>query len=296
MLTAGHCTCALREKDPNKQPQPHKNSLCKPQDQNQITPSFNTVDVYGGHMNTDRLKSADNAENTFTISYAYIKDIDLSAVDPFRKSDLAILISDKLLFDEEKLKDYGPLDRPSMLPICLAAKGTNFDNLKILGVGWGKMYDEIPENDPYYSSCMTDEVGPEKWRFEHCELQELNADGSCEKKSRPREVKENKEICEEAFHEATRLSEGTQIGSMDMVDKILIYSEDPNEPQLICYNERNFREKGWCNVLNHVTGEYGQWGFCSPSCKDDSRQVQRNELSFRKIIGYTKKILEMLFL
>ena len=284
MLTAGHCTCALREKDPNKQPQPHKNSLCKPQDQNQITPSFNTVDVYGGHMNTDRLKSADNAENTFTISYAYIKDIDLSAVDPFRKSDLAILISDKLLFDEEKLKDYGPLDRPSMLPICLAAMDTNFDNERVMGVGWGKMYDEAPKNvkNPYYSTCMTNEVGPEEWRFEHCEQNELNTDGSCEKKNRPRDVLENKEICEKAFTEVTRLSVETLVASMDMVDKILISSKDPNEPELTCYNERLFQEKGWCRVLHYKTRRHlgkiayrKQWGFCSPGCKNDKWKVQR---------------------
>ena len=285
MLTAAHCLCVLPEVDPNEEPKPHKDSVCKPHDQNQITDGWNHVDVYGGHMNKDQLESADNAENTFTISYAYIKDIDLSngAVSPFDKSDFGILISDKPLFDKEKLKNHGPLDRPSMLPICLAAKDTYFDNEKVMGVGWGKMYDQAPDDehvDPYYSTCMTDEVGPKKWRFEHCEQKELKSDGSCEKNDLPREVEVNKETCEKAFLEATRLCEGTQIGSMDMVDKILIHSKDPNEPILTCYNERNFREKGWCNVLNHVTGEYGQWGFCSPSCKNDSWQVQRNELNF----------------
>ena len=199
-----------------------------------------------------------------------------------------MLISDKLLFDEEKLKGYGPLDRPSMLPICLAAKDANFDNERVMGVGWGKMYDEAPENDkiwrPYYSSCMTDEVGPERWRFEHCEMKELNTDGSCEKTKRPRDVTESKEICEKALTEVTRIIEETLIGSLVLVDKILISSEDPNEPELTCYNERNFREKGWCRVMDYKTRRHlgkieyrKQWGFCSPSCKNDKWKVQRNK-------------------
>merc|ERR1712136_563299 len=142
------------------------------------------------------------------------------------------------------------------------------------------MYDEAPENDkiwrPYYSSCMTDEVGPERWRFEHCEMKELNTDGSCEKTKRPRDVTESKEICEKALTEVTRIIEETLIGSLVLVDKILISSEDPNEPELTCYNERNFREKGWCRVMDYKTRRHlgkieyrKQWGFCSPSCKND---------------------------
>ena len=54
-------------------------------------------------------------------------------------------------------------DKPLILPICMPDKDANFNNQELLGVGWGWTYDESPigepNRDPYYSTCMTNEVG-----------------------------------------------------------------------------------------------------------------------------------------
>ena len=282
-MTAAHCTCSSKLDDPDKDPQPHEKSICKPEYTNQITPKYNEMKIYGGHMNIDELQSDENRENHFIISYAYAKDIDLKNLkDPFVKSDIAILISNKGLFDHDSLKVTKPLDRPSMVPICLAAVDTNLIKKEINGVGWGLIYDESPKRpqNPYYSSCMTNEVGPEDWRFEHCNWEQLKENQmSCRKDKYPDDVENNDLICKRAFYELKKQKVVTEIGNMDWIDKIHIHTNDPDKPRWICYNEKHLVEKGWCEVLGHdpIKRNGKGWGFCSPSCKDDLLKVQLDE-------------------
>ena len=283
-MTAAHCTCQLKSDDPHEQPQSHPNSLCKPYHTNQITSGFNEINVYGGYMSIDKLESAENRKHSFIILYAFVKDVDVNNLHTgtaFVKSDIAILISDRAFFEKSKLIDTMPLERPPMLPICLAAKDSNFNNEKIMGVGWGLIYDESPGDDPsvdpIYSSCMTDEVGPKKWRFEHCDIQQLKKNNwSCEKTRYPDEVEKLRSMCKNVFEEVKRLHEGIEIGNIDRLDKIHIYENDRNQPIYICYNEKNLSEKGWC-MVNGVDPlkNPGAWGFCSPSCDKEFLQVEK---------------------
>ena len=76
-MTAAHCTCELKSDDPDDQPQSHPNSICKPYHTNQITPGFNEINVYGGYMSIDKLESVENRKHSFSILYAYVKDVDV---------------------------------------------------------------------------------------------------------------------------------------------------------------------------------------------------------------------------
>ena len=292
MLTAAHCTCSLKNKDPNDQPHPHVKALCKPYDKNQITPGFNQIIIYGGHTDYKESQSDRNVKNTFRIPYVYIMDgaID-SSTDKWKgKHDIGMLITEIPLFDKKKLKELKEstsLDRPPILPICLAAKASNLNNEKIMGVGWGLTYEESPSSDftkePFYSTCMTNEVGPDKWVFEHCDIQFLkNNNWACEKKKYPNLIKKNRDLCKKLFDEARKIYDNSKIEFMDKVDKIHLYKqEDPDapiqnkkNPFLTCYNEKHFLDEGWCKVHGDSTHSNSEaWGFCSPSCKENLMKV-----------------------
>ena len=171
-MTAAHCACSLRKTDPDDKPKPHENAICKPYYQNQIISGYNQIEVYGGHMNRDELQNPENVENTYDIYYAYIMDGATDSYDFVGKLDIALLISDKSLFNTKELKNLSPVsfDRPQIVPICLAGKDSDFTKERIIGVGWGLIYEESyldsdPTDDLFYSSCMTNEMGPEKWIF-----------------------------------------------------------------------------------------------------------------------------------
>ena len=195
--------CSTKTKLTDDQPVSHGKSLCKPYHDNQITPMFNDINVYGGHKNKDVLQTSQYTDNSFLITYAFIKSDPIG--DVFHgKDDVGLLIADKPLFHKDKLQNTKPLDRPPIVPICLAAKDANFNNEKIMGVGWGFQYEESPASDPtrdpYVSSCMTNEVGPEKWRFEACNMQFIKENNwSCEKQKYPPNILGDIKLCNALF-------------------------------------------------------------------------------------------------
>ena len=296
-MTAAHCICP----DANKEHRtddgihfqyPHPKSLCKkPYDRrNQITPGFNDITIYGGHKNLDELKDRQNTQNTFVTQYALIKN-GPSSESPYQiesKDDIALLVSDRILFDKNILKNTQPLDTPPIIPICLAAEDTDLSNEKIMGVGWGLVYDESPtrtkNKDPYDSSCMTNEVGPEKWAFERCDMNWIKKEirvndkvekkaWACDKTNYPGEVKKDVAKCGYYFLEAKRILDGKQIRALEKVEKIHIHENidniDFNKPILTCYKERQFIKNGWCKLRHSSI----KWGFCSPSCDEDLLRV-----------------------
>ena len=287
-MTAGHCICPEEHwyalYDQKKYPT-HELSRCKKSShQNQITPGFIEAKVYGGHKDTDELQSSENIENTFNIIMAFVKFSSSSLYGSksymmVDKDDLAVLVTDRNLFDKEKLKNTQHLDRPPIIPICLAAENSNINNEKMFGVGWGLIYKKSPdENDPYYSSCMTNEVGPKDGIFEPCDMQFVkNNNWACEKNSLPvgKTGLNEKDLlrCRNYFDKARILLDVSQIKTLDEVDKIYIHRQnDPNEPLLTCYNEKLFSDNGWCEVHQRHTST-AAWGFCSPSCADSLLQV-----------------------
>ena len=289
-MTAAHCICPQEKSsllpDPHSQnyPTPHSKAICKrPYYRNQITPGFNEISIYGGNKDLDTLKSTQNAQNTFSIKYAFIKNL-RSWFPPYNfagEDDIGLLVTDRVLFDRNKLKHTQPLDRPSIVPICLAAENTNFISEKVFGVGWGVIYDESPSapEDPYYSSCMTNEVGPEKGRFEHCDMDWIKRKNwACEKNDYPDEIKKDLFKCRYYLLRAKSALDELQVTVMDKIDKIHIhYNIDKintknrlNEPFLTCYRERLFDENGWCVSMRSGKG----WGFCSPSCGNNLMGVR----------------------
>ena len=288
MVTAGHCVCTLRKRVPDSEPHPHEKALCIPSNENiffesyknQIRPGYNEIYVYGGEMDKTKYTITPSMEihNQFKIEKAYAKN----RLDNLRwdgKHDVGVLVTNKLLFDKEKLKkNINPFDKPPILPICLAGKTSELVDEKIQGVGWGLKYDASPDpKDPHISSCMTNEVGPPKWRFHNCNMQEIKKNNwSCEKQELPRSIpSEDRKRCKAFFSEARQKVEASKIEFMDNVDKIIIKSANkPNEILLTCYNKAQFTDNGWCIVHNKDPNvDQDAWGFCSPSCNTNLMKV-----------------------
>ena len=256
VVTAGHCICALRNRVPSNQPDPHEKALCKPSDENiffssyknQIRKGYNEIVVYGGDMDREKMMDSDDPKYSFDIEKAFAKNrLPNDRWDG--KSDIGILVSNRDLFDREALKTAKPFDKPFIVPICLAAKGATFVDEKIRGVGWGTRYYEKPgkPKKPYVSSCMTNEAGPEKWRFYNCDMQKIvDNNYSCEKQSLPPSIQEiDQEKCKKWFVKAREKLDQTQIQHMDKVHKIHVYSTtEPNKLMHICYDIEQFTKNG----------------------------------------------------
>ena len=292
VVTAAHCICPdLRmPADDGNEHYTHDLSLCKlSNERNQITTGFNEVKIYGGYMDKNKLTSSKNAKKTFNVEYAFVKFretvdswIGGSFIDS--KDDFALLVSDRPLFDKDKLKTlylsgrYQEIGKPPILPICLAAKNTNIDKEKIFGVGWGSMYDLTPlSKDPYYSSCMTNQAGPKDWTFEPCDMDFIKTNNwACEKKGVPSTTSYNAKVfseCRNYFAKARRILDKKEIEFLDNVDKIYIqYQKDPNQGFLTCYNEKQLFTNGWCQIHDEIRSEKA-WGFCSPSCEESLLKV-----------------------
>ena len=296
VVTAGHCICALRKRKPDNHPDPHEQALCKPSQENiffssyknQIRKGYNEIVVRGGDMDLDKMIQSKDPKYTFEIEEAYAKN--RAANDRWDgKSDIGVLVSERTLFDREALNRAKPFDKPLIVPICLAAKGAAFAGEKISGVGWGLRYDESPgePEKPFISSCMTNEVGPEKYRFHNCNMKKIIDDNySCEKRNLPPNIQDlDHENCKEWFRKARQDLDQSQIQHMDKVYKIHIYSTTQiNKLLHTCYDDRQLTENGWCLVHNKdLDDDPEAWGFCSPSCDSDMMKRGSKERSKFKV-------------
>ena len=286
VITAGHCVCPTVLGNPGV----HKDAICKPQGTelvNQIDPGNNKVSVYGG--SSDRVVLGSSIEYWAEKAYLMMSPKNGDFVGTF---DIGIIFTYIPLFDKSSLRRLLPDDKPPILPICLGSQDLNFDKEKIYGVGWGKTYDQSPKNkdpgNPYYSSCMTNEVGDEDWRFQACNMKKIIKNRwSCEKKKFPPEYYGRSALnpsdysyyfvrCKKYWIGAKRMFENTdksKIKFLDRVQKILINEEDTGK-EIVCYNEKEFAKTGWCEVHGEDIA-YGAWGFCSPSCNQDLMRVRK---------------------
>ena len=284
------------------QPDAHQDSLCQPTfpalPMNQIKHGYNQIRVYGGSKDTTVLLSESNKKNSFSVKRAILWDtISDPKTDVFKaQNDVGILFTARPLFDRNNLmkslnifqlaNDY----RPPILPICLAKQDYNFDDQDLHGVGWGMRYHEYPKepnpSDPRelrYSSCMTNEIGKEKWRFKACSMKQIHKlNWSCQKNELPPDISTKEYLkCREYFQTARRMFEQTDKSSLqffDRVRKIFVYEGKApkgnfdSKKRLVCYEKQEFTEKGWCRVRGHSRSE-NAWGFCSPSCNQQLMQV-----------------------
>ena len=284
VVTAGHCICTTwMYGDVDA----HEDSLCRPTStslpRNQIMEGKNDIRVHGGSKDMTRLLKSPPFKVIKALVFDNIQD---AKIDHFEgKTDVGILITDRHLFDREYMNaKLGPNDKIPILPICLAKKDYDFDGQVVHGVGWGTIYSEAEKNslrsmrglrDPFYSSCMTNELGEEKWRFKACNMKQIeDLNWSCEKNELPRDVKKNRYRCRKYFENAKEIfekSDKSYIKFLEEVHKIIINEKkastgeiDPRK-KLVCYNEEYFHFHGWCEVKGYPTA-IGAWGFCSPSC------------------------------
>ena len=295
VVSAGHCICDLLR----HQPDAHQDSLCRPTfpalPMNQIVHGYNQIRVYGGSKDTKVLLSKSNKANRFSVERAILWD---TISDPktevfLEKPDVGILFTARPLFDRDYLlktlnifqlaNDY----RPPILPICLGKEDYNFDDQDLHGVGWGMTYHEYPKEsnprDPFYSSCMTNEIGKEKWRFKACNMKQIQKlNWSCQKTELPPNISPEEYLrCRKYFKTARRMFQQTDKSNLqffDRVRKIFVYKGKApkknfdSKKRLVCYKKQEFTERGWCEVRGHSKSK-NAWGFCSPSCNQQLMQV-----------------------
>ena len=292
MVTAGHCVCPTMSRNPDV----HKDAVCKLQGRklvNQIDPANNRISVFGGSRDITVLR----IRLEHRVEKAYLM-MDPKNDDFMGTTDIGILITSIHLFDKEKLKTtLLPNSKPPILPICLASQDLNFDNEKLHGVGWGNRYDQSPKgkdpSNPYYSSCMTNEVGDKKWRFQACDMKQIIKNNwSCEKNELPPEfyprTSSNPGGFSEEFLRCRKYwigarwlfykTDKSKIKFMDSVQKIFVHELDTRR-KLVCYSEREFTKTGWCKVHSKDSIN-GAWGFCSPSCNQDLMRVRKKFIYF----------------
>ena len=277
-MTAGHCTCTTTFVNTND----HPKTFCKPASENQIVNKFNTISVFGGDKDKRMLLQPNNVQNSFAITKALLYEYPKFS----NWTDIGILSSDKPMFNPQRLRSLSANSRPALVPICLASKNTDLSDKTMHGVGWGIRYDESPDgnithplnSNPYYSSCMTNEMGNQDFRFQACNMDVIKKNNwSCEKQKFPLGYITQQHECRSLFNEAQKIFDQTDkynIEFMNKVGKIVISYEDDQEKQTICYRDREFREKGWCEVQGiDIRMNPNAWGFCSPSCDSNFFKV-----------------------
>ena len=237
----------------------------------------NEITVYGGSKDRTAVQSPLNYRNIHPAEAAFIMD-DPQNDNFLATTDIGIVISQRPLFDPDQLKMSLLInDKPPILPICMAVKDLDFTNQDLHGVGWGLTYDESQEGkrprNPYYSSCMTNELGKEEWRFKACNMEQIQRlHWSCEKNTLPTDINTDFLRCRKYFEGARRIFHNPMFRKfMDRVNKIFVY-EGSSRKKLVCYNEREFTKRGWCEIQGHSSSK-GAWGFCSPSCNQQLMKV-----------------------
>jgi hypothetical protein len=275
-LTSGHCICDHSE-DPKKIKIPAK---CLPGiNRNQIKP-LNRIIVHGGSRSADPDNPKWKPEDVFQIEEAVIMET-LPRANWFESIDIGIVITPKLnpFFNKKRLKVPSKLMQAKIIPICLPATHYDFSHKIIHGVGWGLRYNESPKptgktpsRNPLYSSCMTNHVGEEKWKFQSCDMKQIqDLDWSCEKQELPHDYEKNKNRCKEYFEDIERSEDKIVKDHLNDVDKIYVHDREKND-NIVCYKKEHFQNMGWCHV--QASDNADAWGFCSPSCDKNIMKVK----------------------
>ena len=284
MLTAGHCLCSKEVDDTRR-----SDHFCLDPSENQIVQGNNHIRIFGG-------SKSEQAMNEYGYPYQYRAEeayiMDGSSDDEFDKQDIGVLQipDDKLFFDRKALKKGIASINAPIIPICLAAMNHDVTNDVLRGVGWGMVYEEAPElsgnrRNPVYSSCMTSQSSPPRWRLQNCNMKEIKKNGwECEKKKPPPSYeKGDYEKCIDYFN-AAYLHENHLKGKQ-IKDQHVMYIKEGNVKKQTCYQPRLLQENGWCRLQSHrnpqksvvstktirrypwyLRSSGASWGTCSSSC------------------------------
>ena len=268
---------------------------CLESSENQIQPGKNTIQVAGGSNSATVLDAlpAQKGSLKWVINAAYIMD------DNIRKYDIGIVELQKpeTFFDPNELKIEMELVKARIVPICLGSsklpEKVDMRRMEVKGVGWGIQYEEKPPasytggvRDPVYSSCMTNEVSPESWRFQNCDMKLMKQPNTniwtCEKNKPPPEYTVGQEQrCHDYFSDFKKMMHGKSRTIhlpdkiLDDIDVINIDSGPNTKIEETCYNPESLSTNGWCHLKHYRDKRVGKvaWGTCSSSCDSKLMQV-----------------------
>ena len=200
-----------------------------------------------------------------------------SSVNDFDKEDVGIVqIPDvRPFFNKEELKYENILRQAFIIPVCLAALNYDIKKEILIGIGWGIQYDEKPGRingirHSTYSSCMTSEAGPPKWRFQNCDMKEIEKNGwGCEKNELPPSYElGDSEKCQKYFREELHQDVIKVTGGYKIKDIDIIYSINvKKDKQLTCFNPAHLQKRGWCKLAQQEDVNEVSWGICSSNCQ-----------------------------
>ena len=259
---------------------PNSDETCTGNGENEVVLGRNDIKVSGGsrdrtHTSFKQLGDITEAYVIETSEETFMKDYDIGMAITTKSKPF----SNKADFEGPAEKVRKNLYKASVIPICIAARteDTALDTKDLKLVGWGPRYTEtptpIPPNtrSPLYSSCVTNEIGKNEWKFKACDMQELQKTRwLCERAPKyPSNYPYNK--CKGYFIKAEEcvkksLDPVLNKKALDKADKIIVTDSKGNDEE--CYKETHFKDMGWCKVQGLQSKEPGAWGFCSPSCKE----------------------------
>ena len=256
-------------------------SFCQKTTKNQIVIGHNEIDVYAGSKSFDIMKP----EYQWKAERAYI--MKGSSDNEFDKEDIGIVqIPDvRPFFNREKLNEEDLLAQANIIPVCLAALNYDITKETMIGIGWGSQYDEKPGDisgirHSRFSSCMTSEAGPQKWRFRNCDMKEIKKNRwECEKYEFPPSYElGDYEKCNQYFREAELRKDVIKATGEKEIKYIdIIYDIDVKEDrQLTCYKPAHLQERGWCKLAKQEDVKEVSWGICSSSCKTKYLRVSNS--------------------
>ena len=91
----------------------------------------------------------------------------------------------------------------------------------------------------------------------------------CNKKDLPPGYETVSRKCTKLWDDAEDVIENVDVGVSELLDQSAIMVKKKRalgSKEVMCYNPKFFREKGWCNIQGSTEND-PKWGFCSPSCE-----------------------------
>ena len=314
VVTAGHCVCG-----PDFLDTTNVATRCLESSENQIQPGKNTIVIAGGSNSANEL---DDLSHDFigtlkwNINAAYIMDDNIWTYDVGTLE----LKESETFFNKARLNMNTDIVYAKFVPICLGSsklsEKVDMSQTEFKGVGWGRQYEEKPSasytqgvrdpRDPVYSSCMTNEVSPESWRFQNCDMKRIRKRlsntviWSCEKLKPPPGYEDGQaKQCQDYFRDFKRKMMHGKSPTINLPDQVLddidvinIDSGPNSKIEKTCYDPEKLSQNGWCYLKDYQgykVEEKEAWGTCSSSCDSKLMRVliSNYKLTHSLILIYT---------
>ena len=200
-----------------------------------------------------------------------------------------------------------------VLPICLPEPKTNIQWQKVSMVGWGfnfhhdmmkrPLTDARPVRDAQFSSCMSNQAGDLRYRFQYCDLSQIVANqNECIKSFPPDQPLENEKKCKTYWQQAKAFAQTYEIlDEFNKADQLHIFdaSQDEYPKRTVCYKEEFYLGNGWCKTK--LGNQYKPkpftkkgWGICSDACKLVGKEFPKDKAQLipSKYHGVESRLLD----